>query len=365
MNKDTHILYICHVDWNWIKQRPQYMAEELAHSYPLTFMQGHAYRKRGLKDNETGDITIREFSRVPTLNESIAPLVAHNDRVARSVVSDEAKKYPSTIAWLTGPKSFKWLPRDYGGKVVYDCMDDHDAFYTGEKKEAYERLERGIVDRADLIFASSLRLVDKMRRMDETGSKPVVLVRNGFDGQVIDLSHQPEAADGRTDGTLKACYFGTIGPWFDFDVIQASLERFPRLSYKIIGPVGDGVEPLHHDRIEYTGPVAHDSLGEYVADCDCFLMPFQVNDIVLSVDPVKMYEYVNFGKDIICVRYPEVERFGDYAELYNGANEYCKAIEAVMARKRRKYSDAQRLELLQKSSWHSRMKPVLKALSEL
>ena len=79
----------------------------------------------------------------------------------------------------------------------------------------------------------------------------------------------------------------------------------------------------------------------------------------------KMYEYINFGKDIVCVRYPEVERFGDYAELYNGADEYCAAIEAIMVRPRRKYSDGQRMKMLEESSWHSRVQPILKALGEL
>ncbi len=94
-------------------------------------------------------------------------------------------------------------------------------------------------------------------------------------------------------------------------------------------------------------------------------MPFRINDVVLSVDPVKMYEYINYGKDIVCVRYPEVQRFADYTEFYNGSEEYCHAISAVIRRSKRKYSDTQRFEILSKSSWSSRTEQILEALGEL
>ena len=41
-------------------------------------------------------------------------------------------------------------------------------------------------------------------------------------------------------------------------------------------------------------------------------MPFVINEIINAVDPVKIYEYINFNKDIIMCYYDEVRRFNKY-----------------------------------------------------
>lgn len=358
------IFYISHITWNWIKQRPQFIAEELTHTYELTYFQPQVHRNRGLKVNEINNLAIEELRRFPTFGDRLHCVMAINDHIARSIISKRLRQDDADVVWIASPVAYNWLPAHYAGKLIYDCMDDHGAFLSGTERQKMNALEQRLVERADLVLASSSRLVDKMRGFDSTHEKKVLLVRNGFDGKVLDLGAGGGAVSNCHVG-FKACYFGTIGPWFDFDVIQKSLDEMPDLSYRIIGPIDDEVEPLQDSRIEYTGPVAHDALARYVTDCDCFIMPFRINDVVLSVDPVKMYEYINFGKDIVCVRYPEVERFDGYAELYEGAVGYCESLRCIMERRSRKYTNEERLRILAESSWSSRMKPVFKALGDL
>lgn len=361
-NAKESLIYLSHITWNWIKQRPQYIAEELAKSYDLTYVEPQVHKDRGLKQNDVQGLALRELPRVPTLGDRLKFVVKYNDRVARRTVANLLRNSGSRLVWVASPVAYKWLPDSYEGAVIYDCMDDHSAFVTGSDKEEIDRLEQALVKRADLVLASSARLSEKIVSLCPTKARDrVLIVRNAFDGKAITYTNESH----RKDSAFKACYFGTIGPWFDFECIAASLRTFPGLSYKIIGPVDEGVEILDDSRIEYTGPVAHEELADFVSDCSCFVMPFVVNDVVLSVDPVKMYEYINYGKDIVCVSYPEVERFSDFAELYNGSDGYCSALEAVMERGRRKYTDKQRTAFLADSSWMSRIEPVLHALGEI
>ncbi len=51
-------------------------------------------------------------------------------------------------------------------------------------------------------------------------------------------------------------------------------------------------------------------------------MPFKLNDIVEAVDPVKLYEYINFNKDILTISYKEIERFSKFTYSYDGYDEF-------------------------------------------
>ena len=66
-------------------------------------------------------------------------------------------------------------------------------------------------------------------------------------------------------------------------------------------------------------------------------MPFVVNDIILSVDPVKLYEYLNFNKNIISVHYPEIDRFSDFVNFYNSNKELISVIFKLMNDNSHKY----------------------------
>ncbi len=364
MDDRTHILYLSHIHWDWIKQRPQFLAEELSRHFKVSYFYGKVYKDGCLKENKAEGVELRELPRIPARGNKSRPLVAFNDMMARKIVEDEVARSPFPLIWLTEPRLLSWIPKDYYGPIVYDCMDDHVAFHGGRRAAEIVTAEHLIVERASLVLVSSERLAEKITSICNGDSSKVLLVRNGFNGVILEDCGLTCRRDGHRD-SYKACYFGTISSWFDFECIGASLERHANLSYKIIGPIETGTEILRHPRVEYTGPVAHDALADYVSDCDCFVMPFRLDDIVLSVDPVKMYEYINFGKDIVCVRYPEVERFDAFAELYNGSQEYCDAMRDNMVRSLRKYDGEQRLNLLDESNWHCRVKPVFEALAAL
>jgi len=146
------------------------------------------------------------------------------------------------------------------------------------------------------------------------GIAKTVLIRNGFVADKI----LPPIAEKHTadDAILKVGYFGTIAEWFDFSLLLKSLELFPNVEYYLWGPIS-GIVPPEHPRIKIKGVVEHSKLGEAVADMDALIMPFKINDIIKDVDPVKLYEYVSMGKNIISVFYGEVMQFEPFVNFYN------------------------------------------------
>ena len=141
-----------------------------------------------------------------------------------------------------------------------------------------------------------------------------------------------------------------------------SLQDIPKLRYKIIGPAE--VTLPENERIEYTGTVEHHRLYDAIKDTDCLTMPFVINDIVLSVDPVKLYEYINYNKNILCVRYPEIGRFEPFVYFYEDYDTFLNQIKKMMKDNRIKYDNESRIRFLQENNWESRVREITRILGD-
>ena len=134
--------------------------------------------------------------------------------------------------------------------------------------------------------------------------------------------------------------------------------------YHIIGP--REVEAIENSNIVFEGTVEHAKLYEYIKDYDALIMPFIVNDIILSVDPVKLYEYISFGKCIISVYYPEIERFEPYVYFYKTQEEYDELINDLKEKGfPPKYSSEQQKRFLKENSWEYRYKAIKESIEKL
>lgn len=352
------MLYISHVDWNWIKQRPHFIAEELMSYFDISVMYLYqrqnrkALQKRGGKDNN-----VTPLHAVP-LGRRIKALHSPNNAFIRSQVAHKIKQIKAEYVFLTYPLQIDYLPANYSGTVIYDCMDDHAALSPAFLRETVEAKERAILKRADVVLHSSNNLREMLiQHYGNDFNEKMYLVRNGYSGTVTDAGQKVQ----KDKEYFTISYFGTIGKWFNFDYILKSVQDIPNLRYKIIGPA-DTELPVS-DRIEYTGTVEHDKLYDTIKDTDCLSMPFVVNDIVLSVDPVKLYEYINYNMNILCVRYPEVERFDPFVYFYEDYDSFVSQIKKMMDDNTVKYDSQTRLQFLQESSWENRAREIMQALS--
>ena len=57
---------------------------------------------------------------------------------------------------------YRYLPPNYDGKVIYDCMDNHEALCNDKEIcKTIRKTEQQLVKRADIVFASSTGLLKK------------------------------------------------------------------------------------------------------------------------------------------------------------------------------------------------------------
>lgn len=340
--RKERLLYIMGIDWQWIYQRPQIFAEKLARDYEVTVLFPRSVTTGNVKLPQVQGLEFRILWTLPYQEKNA--LIGKMSAILNAKLFKDINSF-QTI-YVGYPLYARYIPEGYKGRIIYDCMDNHEALYPDRKRvgKVLEQ-ERRLIDRCDLLVASAKQLQEKVDSV--VGYPKSVLVRNGMELQKV-CKVKPAVLRER----YSLCYIGTIAEWFDYDVIRDSLEQMANIDYQLIGPANRKVE---HPGIVYHGPKPHAELGEAIQDYDCLIMPFVVNDIVAAVDPVKLYEYIAFGKCIISVYYPEIERFDSYVYFYESKEEYVELLrELAKEGFPPKYTEEQQKEFLRQNTWDER-----------
>jgi teichuronic acid biosynthesis glycosyltransferase TuaH len=353
------ILYITGNNWGWIKQRPQFLAEELAKANSLFVLYKASYKSLGLSLNKSNlprlPILRLPFSRfilIKTLNRALEILIIHIS----------VYLHQPDIIFFSDPEQFT-NPRFFRGKIVLDYMDDHRA-WTRVKTEAkrlqrIEKLEKEAFVTCAKIFVSSVSLRTKLIHRGCPKNK-VCLVFNAFGG----LAMKDRAPQKRNEGDLiQVLYFGAISDYFDIDSVIKLLESDERIYIHLAGPV-EKLLPSH-PRLIILGTIEHSDLMRKAREYEYYIYPFLVNDLIASVDPVKIYEYINLGGQIISVEYEEIRKFKDFIYFYNDKKKIDVVFQDMLRDKKIKYSIKERNEFLAQNSWQHRAELINRELQIL
>ncbi len=177
----------------------------------------------------------------------------------------------------------------------YDAMDDFPEFYSGLSRWLSRRIEGRIANSVDAILVSSDALLRKFTRQGFAAE----LLRNGLDPS-------PEAAPDRARPQLVFGYVGTIGAWFDWQLLAAMARDLPEVLFQLIGPVLAPAPSLPAN-VRLCGERPNEELPNRLRRFTAGLIPFKINRLTAAVDPIKYYEYRSAGLPVISTR------FGDMA----------------------------------------------------
>jgi GT2 family glycosyltransferase len=346
----TRILYIMHVDWEWIWQRPHEFARQLGKDFDVLVLYPVGRRRGATVRNSRDGLALRPFLQLYRRRENRLIAAANRLEVQWSIRATIRRFRPDAV-WVTHPELMEYLPSNLLARLVYDCMDDALAFpQPSVFTERMERDESVLVRRADAILTSSASLGETLRA--RYGSNVSThLVRNGCDkGQPVGSASISRG----TDGFWHIGYVGTLAN-VDVEALMTLVREVPEICVDLVGPIVLWTGPTDHPRVHLRGAMKHEQLSDFAAACSCMVAPFPRTQLVLGVDPVKLYEYVNWGRPIVCLLYPEVERFGDFVEFYETPEDLVRVISRMCSEGfERKYTDEQRTAFLTENTWDVR-----------
>lgn len=372
--QNSKILYVMHVPWSWIKQRPHFFAEFLDKDFDVNvvFKKPLKVSKNNLINKKNEGMSISSFFIFPFLRIPFLKRLKFLNYINYLLVRIQ---FPSIskndTVWVTSYSMYsliyKFLPS--GVKLVYDCMDDELEFPHIKNNalilnEAF-LMEKMLMKRANLILCSSEYLKNKI--INRTGLNREILVVNNAIGIPI-ISKDLDANSKLIDDKISAMdnvfmYLGAISEWFDFEAILNLVEKEPSVNIVLLGPAD--VQIPVHNRIHHLGTVNRDYIFTLMSSAEGLIMPFKLNELIKSVNPVKLYEYIYMSKPIIATRYTETELFEDYIYLYSDMNEFHSCINGILQKKLFvKKNDSQNKEFALNNTWEVRYKSILPYLND-
>lgn len=357
------ILYIMHIDWRWIKQRPHFIAEGLSNFYDVKVVhfcsKHYLFRNYDISSANGKNLNVIPALRLPLYqNKTIYPF---NKLFLKFYFKFLIRTYDPDFIWITFPQMYDYIPSDLNCKIIYDCMDLATGFdFADDFKAKIEKLEEKLIENASIVFASSNYIFNDLRKKYNCENK-MFLARNAFSGEIIDsIEENP-----KIDQVFKIGYVGTISKWVDFEKIERTIDEFKNIEYHLVGP-WEMENHFKHNKIKFHGTVDYNRIYDYVKIYDCLIVPFKLDKKIRSADPGKVYGYINYNKPIISVYYEELDFFSSFLYFYTNIEELLNLLKKMIKTGfKRKYSDAERIEFLKENSWNIRLNQIIQCLEDL
>lgn len=182
-------------------------------------------------------------------------------------------------------------------RTFYDAMDDFAAFYRGYSKHVMRERELETITRTDMVFASSSTL----RATWQTVRPDVRLIHNACAPETL-----PDVVGCSKNLRPVLGYVGTIATWFDWELVIMLAHSCPDVCIRLIGPVFVAPPGDLPPNIEMLPPCNHADAMRHAQAFDIGLIPFRLNQLTDSVDPIKYYEYRALGLPVLTTSFGEM-----------------------------------------------------------
>ncbi|MBC7796944.1 MAG: glycosyltransferase [Pyrinomonadaceae bacterium] len=237
--------------------------------------------------------------------------------------------------------------------LIYYCVDEYTAF-TGVA-DGLKEIEESLFRKSDLVIVSAEKLLESKRHFNEN----TFLIRHG-----VDVSHFQKALRDETTipDDIKNLpkpiigFYGLLADWVDYELFKKISEHFRDASIVLIGKIAvdaeqkiktlDGLPNVH-----FLGRKPYSQLPNYAKAFDVALNPFEISDLTLAANPLKVREYLAAGLETISTAIPEVEIL-NVCRIGHNHDEFILEIEKALKNPRTRIEIS---ETVKNESWEARV----------
>lgn len=196
--------------------------------------------------------------------------------------------------------------------LVYYCVDEYTAF-TGAT-DGLKQIENELFRKSDLVIVSAEKLLADKKQFNPN----TFLIRHG-----VDYRHFSQALKDETEVPAEIRdlprpligFHGLLADWVDYELLKKTAEHFKNGSLVLIGKVSVDAErkiKILDDlpNVHLLGRKPYADLPAYCKGFDVALNPFEISELTLAANPLKVREYLAAGLPVVSTAIPEVEILG-------------------------------------------------------
>ena len=267
-------------------------------------------------------IPFRGLPGVPALNLLLGTLL-----IKRAVRKIGARRI---VTWFLQAHVGAMAGRFGEELVVYYCTDDY-ASLPGVDATAIRAMDDNLTRRADLVFVTSARILERKKPLNRS----LFLAPHGVDAELFGQVADPDFAADERAASLRhpiIGFFGLLAAWIDTELLRYLAEQRPNWTFLLVGSASVPIDHLLKlPNVVMPGPQPYRTLPRWAKAFDVAIIPYRLNEQVLSANPLKLREYLATGKPVVTVRTPEVDRFAHCVRIADTPAAFLRAIEQSLA----------------------------------
>lgn len=211
---------------------------------------------------------------------------------------------------------------------IYYCVDEFSK-WPGVMKEMVEEMEKRLIQKADLIVATS----EELQKSKNKSSIPTYLLTHG-----VDISHFESSKSLEPVPSINKLrkpvigYFGLFDERSDTDLIEYLAVSKPEWSFIFIGPVKVDLKTLKkNSNLHFFLPVTYSELPKYLAGINLFIVPYKMDELSRYINPLKLKECLAAGKPVVSTALPEVLKLKDPVRIAWDKEEFLEQISEALS----------------------------------
>lgn len=272
------------------------------------------------------------------------------------------------------------LSKKYKIPMIYDLADDlPEMISTSPQVPASLRRIGGLfgskmmmasIKSSEKVTCISQQLVESY----QIPFKKIIIAPNGVDTELFKPMRTDLKSKLDIDFKFTLGYVGVLREWVDFSPIFDVLKENKEVGMVVVGDEGSYNERVKEaealkikEQVCFAGSVKYSNVPEYISVMDACTIPFIINPVTNNAVPVKLFEYLACGKQVISSTLSGVkETVGDRILYANNSNELSDIVSnLIMDNVPYNICEDNRSLICEKYSWKNTSEQIEKTLEEI
>ncbi len=248
-------------------------------------------------------------------------------------------------------------------QVIYYCIDEL-ASYRGVDKEKLINLEKKLLQKSDAVITCSQELQEKKKLYESK----TYYVPHGVDWQLFQKTISQTLTIPDDIAKLKKPIIGYYGfiseDWIDFELLKLIAKTYPDYSVVLIGRSKIDLSKIFTEpNIHFLGVRPFESLPSYNSAFDVSIIPFCINDLTKSSNPLKLFEYLSSGLPVVTVDIPEVHKYQKLIYIAENREDFVKKIKIALEENSLELQEKRSNEM-KKEDWDNRLEIISQIITK-